>query len=150
NLKLKKVAMLKDVKNDYSVALAQYFTQDFVKSGGQVVVEQSYSSGDQDFRAQLTAIKAKSPEAIVLPGYYTEAGLIARQARELGLKIPLIGGDGWESQKLIEIGGDAMNGCYYANHWSLDQDNPQLQSFLKAFRAKYKGDPDAIAGLAYD
>lgn len=150
NLGLKHVAMLKDIKNDYSVALAQFFTDEFVKQGGTIDVEQSYQSGDQDFRAQLTAIKARRPQAIILPGYYTEAGLIGRQARELGLTMPIIGGDGWESAKLIEIGGDAMNGCYYANHWSLDQANPKLQAFLTAYRAKFKSDPDAIGGLAYD
>jgi branched-chain amino acid transport system substrate-binding protein len=150
SLGLKQVAMLKDIKNDYSVALAQFFTEEFVKNGGTVVIEQSYQSGDQDFRAQLTAIKAKRPQAIVLPGYYTEAGLIGRQARELGLTVPIIGGDGWESEKLIEIGGEAMNGTYYANHWSLDQPNPRLQEFLKTYREKFRGDPDAIAGLAYD
>ena len=150
NLGLKKVAVLKDVKNDYSVALAQFFTAEFVKNGGTIAVEQSYSSGDQDFRAQLTAIKARNPQAIILPGYYTEAGLITRQARELGLTVPVIGGDGWESEKLIEIGGEAMNGCYYANHWSLDQQSPRLQAFLNAYRAKFNGDPDAIGGLAYD
>ncbi len=146
----KHVAMLKDIKNDYSVALAQFFTQEFVKNGGTIDIEQSYQSGDQDFRAQLTAIKAKRPQAIVLPGYYTEAGLIGRQARELGLTMPIIGGDGWESEKLLEIGGEAMNGCYYANHWSLDQPNPRLQAFLAAYRKKFNGDPDAIGGLAYD
>ncbi len=148
NLKLKKVAVLKDVKNDYSVALAQYFTAAFARLGGTVVVEQSYSSGDPDFRAALTVVKARNPQALIVPGYYTEAGLIARQARELGITVPILGGDGWESQKLIEIGGAAMNGCYYTNHWSLDQ--PQLQPFLTAYRAKYQSEPDAIAGLAYD
>ena len=148
NLKLKKVAVLKDVKNDYSVALAQYFTAAFAKLGGTVVVEQTYSSGDPDFRAPLTKIKARNPEALIVPGYYTEAGLIARQARELGITVPILGGDGWESEKLIEIGGDAMNGCYYTNHWSLDQ--PQLQPFVTAYRSKYQSEPDAIAGLAYD
>jgi len=87
---------------------------------------------------------------VIVPGYYTEAGQIARQARELGLKVPLIGGDGWESEKLIEIGGEAMNGCFYSNHWALDAPDPQLQEFLKAYREKFKGDPDAIGGLAYD
>jgi branched-chain amino acid transport system substrate-binding protein len=150
NLGLKHVAMLKDVKNDYSVALAKFFTDEFVKNGGTIDVEQSYQSGDPDFRAPLTAIRAKHPQAIIVPGYYTEAGLIGRQARELGLTMPIIGGDGWESQKLLEIGGDAMNGSYYANHWSLDQANPHLQTFLAAYRQKFQGDPDAIAGLAYD
>ena len=91
NLGLKHVAMLKDVKNDYSVALAQFFTDEFVKNGGVIDIEQSYQSGDPDFRAPLTAIRAKRPEAIILPGYYTEAGLIARQSRELGLNVPMIG-----------------------------------------------------------
>jgi len=150
SLKLKHVAVLKDVKNDYSVALAQFFTDQYKKRGGTVVTEQSYSSGDQDFRAQLTAIKAHSPQAIVIPGYYTEVGLIARQARELGLNVPLLGGDGWESQKLIEIGGTAMNGSFYTNHWSLDQNDPRLQAFVAAYRKKFNSDPDAIAGLAYD
>jgi branched-chain amino acid transport system substrate-binding protein len=150
NLKLKKVAVLKDVKSDYSVGLAQYFTDAFKGMGGTVVIEQAYSAGDQDFRAQLTAIKAKSPQAIVVPGYYTEAGLIARQARELGITAPLIGGDGWESEQLLQIGGDALNGCYYSNHWALDYPDPKLQEFVKAYRDKFKGDPDAIGGLAYD
>jgi branched-chain amino acid transport system substrate-binding protein len=150
SLKLKHVAVLKDVKNDYSVALAQFFTDQFKQRGGTVVTEQSYSSGDQDFRAQLTAIKAHNPQAIVIPGYYTEVGLISRQARELGLNVPLLGGDGWESQKLIEIGGTAMNGSFYTNHWSLDQDEPRLQAFVAAYRKKFNSDPDAIAGLAYD
>jgi branched-chain amino acid transport system substrate-binding protein len=150
DLKLKKVAVLKDVKNDYSVGLASYFTQAFQSMGGTVVEETSYSAGDADFRAPLTSIKAKRPEAVIVPGYYTEAGQIARQARELGLTVPLIGGDGWESEKLIEIGGEAMNGCFYSNHWALDAPDPKLQDFLKAYRDKFKGDPDAIGGLAYD
>jgi branched-chain amino acid transport system substrate-binding protein len=149
-LKLKKVAILKDSKSDYSVGLAQFFTEAFTGLGGSIVTEQAYASGENDFRAQLTAIKAKNPEAIIVPGYYTEAGLIARQARELGLKQPLIGGDGWESGKLIEIGGDALNGSFYSNHWALDGPDPRLQAFVKTYRDKYKSDPDAIAGLAYD
>jgi branched-chain amino acid transport system substrate-binding protein len=150
NLAAKNAAVFKDIRNDYSVGLAQYFTNTFTSLGGTVVVEQAYSAGDQDFRAQLTAIKAKSPDIIVVPGYYTEGGLIARQARELGLTQPLLGGDGWESQQLIQIGGDALNGCFYSNHWSLDQPNTMLQDFLTKYRAKYGGDPDAIGGLAYD
>jgi len=149
-LKLTRVAILKDIKNDYSVGLAKFFTESFGTLGGTILAEQSYSSGDQDFRAQLTALKAKKPEAIFVPGYYTEVGLIARQARELGIKIPLLGGDGWESEKLLEIGGDALNGSYYSNHWALDFPDPKLQAFLKSYRDKFKGDPDAIAGLAYD
>ncbi len=150
NLGLKKAAILKDVKNDYSVGLAQYFSQEFANRGGTIVVEQAYSSGDQDFRAQLTAIKAQNPEIVVVPGYYTEGGLIARQARELGLTQPLLGGDGWESEQLIQIGGEALNGSYYSNHWSLDAPDPALQEFVSKSKAKFGREPDAIAGLAFD
>lgn len=151
NLGLKKVAILTDVKSDYSVGLAQYFSDAFKAAGGSVVIEQAYTAGDQDFSAQLTAIKSKSPDAIFIPGYYTEVGLIARKARELGITVPLLGGDGWESEKLIEIGQEAMNGAYYSNHWALDMPDTLLQSFLTKYRAKYNGaEPDAIAGLAYD
>jgi branched-chain amino acid transport system substrate-binding protein len=150
NLKLKKVAILKDVKSDYSVGLAQFFTEAFTKAGGKIVAEQAYTAGDQDFSAQLTAIKAKSPDAVFIPGYYTEVGLIARKARELGLTCPLLGGDGWESEQLLQIGGDALNGAYYSNHFAVDNPDPKLQEFLKAFRAKFGKDPDAIGGLAYD
>ncbi len=150
NLGLKRVAILKDAKSDYSVGLAQYFTEEFTRLGGAIVAEQAYFAGDQDFRAQLTAIKAQRPEAVFIPGYYTEAGLIARQARELGIRQPLLGGDGWESEQLLGIGGEALEGAFYSNHWALDAPEPQLQRFLDSYRAKYGGDPDAIAGLAYD
>ena len=150
NLGVKKVAILKDVKSDYSVGLSQFFTEAFTAAGGTISTEQAYSAGDQDFSAQLTAIKAKKPDAIFIPGYYTEVGLIARKARELGLTCPLLGGDGWESEQLIEIGGDALNGAYYSNHFAVDNPDPRLQEFLKNFRAKFGKDPDAIGGLAYD
>jgi len=150
NLKLKRVAILTDLKNEYSVGLTQFFKEAFTQRGGQIIAEQSYSSGDQDFRAQLTALKAKNPEAIYLPGYYTEAGLIARQARELGIKAPLLGGDGWESDQLIGIGGTALEGCYYSNHFAVDNPDPRLQTFLQKHKTKYGQDPNAITGLAYD
>ncbi len=150
DLKLSKVAILTDIKNDYSVGLTNVFRKEFSARGGQIVGEQSYSSGDQDFRPQLTALKAKSPQAIYLPGYYTEAGLIARQARELGITVPILGGDGWESDQLIGIGGPALEGCYYSNHFAVDNPDPRLQDFLKKHRAKYGNDPNAITGLAYD
>lgn len=150
NLGLKKVAILEDVKSDYSVGLAKFFTDAFKGMGGTIAAEQAYTAGDQDFSAQLTAIKAKHPDAIFIPGYYTEVGLIARKARELGLTCPLLGGDGWESEQLLQIGGEAMNGAYYSNHFAVDNPDPRLQAFLKRFRAKYGKDPDAIGGLAYD
>ena len=150
NLGLKKVAILEDVKSDYSVGLAKFFTDAFKGMGGTIAAEQAYTAGDQDFSAQLTAIKARHPDAIFIPGYYTEVGLIARKARELGLTCPLLGGDGWESEQLLQIGGEAMNGAYYSNHFAVDNPDPRLQAFLKRFRAKYGKDPDAIGGLAYD
>ncbi len=152
NLKLKKVAILEDVRNDYSVGLTQYFTEAFGSLGGSIAggKPQAYNAGDTDFRSQLTAIKALKPEAIYVPGYYADVGLIARQTRELGIKVPLLGGDGWESQQLLEIGGDALNGCYYSNHFAVDNPDPHLQDFLKSYKAKFGKEPDAIGGLAYD
>jgi branched-chain amino acid transport system substrate-binding protein len=150
SLGFKNVAILKDVRNDYSVGLAQFFAESFTGAGGTIAAEQAYSAGDQDFRAQLTTLKNKNPQAIFVPGYYTEAGLIARQARELGYTGPLLGGDGWESEQLLEIGGEALNGCYYSNHFANDNPDPALQGFLEKYRTRFGSDPDAIGGLAYD
>ncbi len=149
-LKVKTAAILTDVKNDYSVGLAEYFKKTFESLGGRIVAEESYSEGDIDFKAQLTSIKAKKPETIFIPGYYTEAGLIARQARELGIKIPLTGGDGWDSPKLIEIGGPAVEDCYYSNHYSPDDPNPLIQNFVREYQTKFGEVPDAMAVLGYD
>src|SRR5437867_3036903 len=106
-LDVKKVAILFDFKQDYSVGLADYFRDTFKKLGGEIVAEERYTSGDIEFRAQLTTIRAAQPDAIFVPGYYTELGLIAKQARELGIDVPLLGGDGWDSEKTLEIGGKA-------------------------------------------
>ena len=149
-LKVKKVAQLVDVRSDYSVGLQTFFGRHFKSLGGEIVSEQSYSAGDSDFRAQLTQIKATNPEAIYVPGYYTEVGTIARQARELGITVPLLGGDGWDSPKLWEIGGEALNGCYFSNHYSTDDPAPLVQKFVGDYRARYKQVPDALAALAYD
>jgi branched-chain amino acid transport system substrate-binding protein len=149
-LKLTKVAVLRDVGNDYSVGLADYFLTKFKELGGTIVDDQSYKAGDQDFKAQLTAIKGKKPEGIYVPGYYTDVALIARQARELGLKQPLMGGDGWDSAKLFEIGGKALDGCYYSNHYSPDDPSPRIQEFVARFKAKYGAVPDTMAALGFD
>lgn len=151
NLGMKRVAILKDVKNDYSVGLAQYFTAEFTgPQAGSITGEQAYSEGDADFRSQLTALKANNPEAIFVPGYYTEVGSIAIQARELGITAPILGGDGWVSDQLLKIGGTALEGCYYSNHFALDSPDSSLQGFLGRYKAKYGVQPDAIGGLAYD
>ncbi|MGH9316128.1 MAG: ABC transporter substrate-binding protein [Thermoanaerobaculia bacterium] len=149
-LKLKKVAILVDVRNDYSVGLQTFFREHFKQLGGQVVSEQSYSEGDSDFHAQLTQIRSANPEAIYIPGYYTEVGTIARQARGLGMTVPLLGGDGWDSPKLWEIGGEALNGCYFSNHYSTDDPSPVVQKFVSDYRARYEQVPDALAALGYD
>ncbi len=127
-----------------------YFREQFKKLGGQILAEQSYSEGDSDFHAQLTQLKAVNPEAIYVPGYYTGVGTIARQARELGIKAPFLGGDGWDSPKLWEIGGEALNGSYFANHYSVDDPNPAMRKFVGDYRARYKAVPDALAALGYD
>lgn len=147
---IRKVAILKDVKNDYSVGLAQYFGETFTQMGGTVIGEEAYSEGDVDFKAQLTSMIALQPEALFVPGYYTEVGLIARQARELGFTGVLLGGDGWDSSKLVEIGGEAIIGNYFTNHYSVDDPNPDVQAFITKYQAKYGEKPDGLAALGYD
>ncbi|MGH9857877.1 MAG: ABC transporter substrate-binding protein, partial [Acidobacteriota bacterium] len=150
SLKIKNVAVLRDIKNDYSVGLADVFVENFKKMGGNIVADQSYSEGDTDFSAQLTSIRATNPQAIFVPGYYTEVGLIGRQARKLGLTIPLMGGDGWDSPKLWEIGGEALNDCYYSNHYSVEDPNPAIQKFVADYQKRFGQVPDALAALGYD
>src|SRR3954471_10683404 len=151
NLKLKKAAILRDVRNDYSVGLAKVFTENFTRLGGTITANESFSSGDVDFKAQLTNIKNTAPEALYVPGYYTDVGLIARQAREVGISGPLLGGDGWDSEKLYEIGGAALDGSYFSNHYSVDDPSPRIQEFVNKFKKEYGGQlPDSLAAQAYD
>lgn len=151
SLKVKRVAVLQDVKNAYSTGLADFFIKQFKERGGEIIEVQSYSAGDKDFKAQLTAIKAKNPEAIFIPGYYTDVGLIAIQAREIGITQPLFGGDGWESEKLTEgKAKDALEGCFFSTHVSTEDPSPQVQNFIKKYREKYNMMPDAMSFLAYD
>ncbi len=150
SLGCRRVAILKDVKNDYSVGLAQYFAEKFQELGGQITGEQAYSEGDTDFKAQLTAVKGAEPDAVIVPGYYTEAALIVKQARELNMQMPFIGGDGWDSAKLVEIGGAAMDNTFFSTAYSADDPNPVVQDFVKSYRAIYNESPDAFAVLGYD
>lgn len=150
SLKVKKVAIMRDIKNDYSIGLAKFFIETFKKAGGEIVADISYASGDVDFKSQVTTLKGKNPEAIFVPGYYTEVGLIARQAREMGVKVPLLGGDGWDSEKLTEIGGSALNGSFFSNHYSPDDTSPAVQNFIKEFKAEYGTIPDGLAAMGYD
>ena len=150
-LTAKRIALLTSASSSFSVGLSKAFRERFTALGGEIVVEQKYSEGDKDFRAQLTAIRAQKPDAIIATGNYTEAGLICKQARDLGLTIPLLGGDGWEAPELLEIGGAAVNGCYYSTHYSAESTVPEVREFVQKYRAKYAGEtPDALAALGYD
>jgi len=151
SMKVKRVAVLIDQKNAYSTGLADNFRNIFIQMGGEIVEEQKYSAGDKDFKAQLTAIKAKNPEAIFIPGYYTDVNLISIQAREIGLNVPLFGSDGWESEKLTEgKAKDALEGSFFSTHVSADDPSPNIQNFIKKYKGKYNSEPDAMAFLAYD
>src|SRR5229473_5326423 len=151
NLKLAKAAILRDVRNDYSVGLAQNFTEAFTKMGGKIVANESFSTGDVDFKAQLTNIKTAHPDLLYVPAYYTDVGLISRQSREAGITVPLGGGDGWDSEKLYEIGGAALEGSYFSNHYSVEDPSPRIQEFVAKFKKAYGGQiPDSLAAQAYD
>ena len=151
HLNAKHVAVLTSVSSAYSVGLSKYFHEEFLKDGGEIVADLKYSEGDKDFNAQLTTIRAAKPDAIFVPGYYTEVALIAKQARELGITVPLFGGDGWEAPELLTIGGSAVEGCFYSTHYSPDIPTEAVQTFVKKYRARYDGEtPDAMAALGYD
>jgi branched-chain amino acid transport system substrate-binding protein len=150
-LKLDRAAILRDIRSDYSVGLAKSFEAAFKELGGTIVGDESYASNDVDFRAQLTTLKGRDPQAIFVPGYYSDVPLVARQARELGLSAPLLGGDGWDSSKLYEVGGPALDGSYFSNHYSADDPSPRIRQFLEAYRKKYAGEvPDGLAAQGYD
>ena len=150
SLNLRKAAILKDVRNDYSIGLAQFFEQNFRALGGEVVATQAYSEGDADFKAQLTALKTAAPEVVVVPGYYTEAALIVKQARELNMNMPFVGGDGWDSGKLLEIGGQALENTFFSTGFSADDTSAAVQKFVSRYRNQYRETPDLNAALAYD
>lgn len=150
-LHAKKVAVFTDVKSDYSKGLAKFFKEQFVKNGGQIGAELDFNGGDKDFKAQLTAIKATSPDGIFIPGYYTDAALIAIQAKQLGLNIPLLGGDGWESEKLTEIGKEAVEGHYFSTHYHPEVGSEVSKKFVENYRKRWNGkNPDALAACGYD
>jgi branched-chain amino acid transport system substrate-binding protein len=149
-LGLRRAALLVDSGAPYSVGLAQYFSKTFTALGGEIVASQNYLGGEADFRAQLTAIRAARPDALFLPGYYVAAGLVARQARELGLKATLIGGDGFEAPQLLQIGGGALEGAYYATHFAAEASGRESKAFVDAFRGRWGADPNGLAALTYD
>ena len=145
-----KAAVLYDMANDYSKGLADFFKEGFESLGGEVVAFETYSTGDTDFNAQLTQIKATEPDVLLLPDYYNTVGLIAKQARATGIDAILLGGDGWDSPDLFAVGGDAVNGAYFSNHYSPDDTSEMVVSFRSAYEKKFDSTPDAMAALAYD
>jgi branched-chain amino acid transport system substrate-binding protein len=149
-LKAQKAAVLFDQGQPYSKGLADYAEKSFKEQGGAIVTRQAYASSDPDVSAQLSSIKQASPDVIFLPGYYTQAANIMRQARKLGITAPFVGGDGWDSDKLEEIGGDAVQGSYYSNHYSPEEDRPEVQNFVKNYKAEFGVLPDGLAALGYD
>jgi len=151
NLKLMRMAVFKAQDRPYSTGLADNFVTAFHRLGGEIVGNESYTSTDTDFKAQLTSIKAQNPDGIFIPGYYNEVGTIGRQARELGIRVPLLGGDGWDSPSLFDAAGGALEGCYFSNHYSPEEKRPAIQEFIQKFKARNSGEvPDAMAALGYD
>jgi branched-chain amino acid transport system substrate-binding protein len=147
----KSAALLVNSTSDYSKGLAKNFKDTFTKAGGTIITEQAYQAKDTDFKAVLTKIKGSNPDVIYLPGYYEEVGLIVKQARSLGLNVPILGGDGYESPKLVELAGKtALNEVYFTNHYSSKDTTPEVVKFKEAFKAKYNKEPDAFNALGYD
>ncbi len=147
---IRRAAILRDVKNDYSVGLAEVFTKSFTGMGGEIVGDEAYSEGDFDFKAQLSTLIARTPDALILTGYYTEVARIAVQARELGYTGVFLGGDGWDSETLVANGKEAIIGAYYTNHYSVDDPDPAVQAFINKYEAVYHKKPDGLAALGYD
>jgi branched-chain amino acid transport system substrate-binding protein len=149
-LKAKTAAVLYDVGNDYSKGLAEFFKATFIKDKGVIVAYESYQKDDVDFSALISKIAMKKPDIIYLPDYYNKVALIARQVREKGLKSALLGSDGWDSPELMKIGGSAIVGGYFTNHYSPDRKDPIAEAFIKRYKQKHGAVPDALAALCYD
>jgi branched-chain amino acid transport system substrate-binding protein len=150
-LKAERVGMLVDQKSDYAVGLAKVFARRFGALGGKIVAEEAYAKGDTDFRSQLTRAKAARPEVLFIPGYYSDIGPMARQARELGLRATLLGGDGWDSgERLGQLGGTAVEGALYSTHFAPDNPGGRVQQFLARYKARFGHVPDALGALGYD
>lgn len=150
DLSAKTAAILYDNSMDYSKGLNDVFKANFEKLGGKVVDVETYNADEQDFNAQITKIKAQKPDVIFLPEYYEAVALIAKQVRAQGITSTLLGVDGWDSSKLVELGGTAVNGGYYSNHYSPDDTSTEVVKFVSDYKAKYNAVPDALAALTYD
>jgi branched-chain amino acid transport system substrate-binding protein len=149
-LQARRAAVLIDPAQRYSVELARFVREAFERQGGEVVAEPEYREGAADFSAPLAEVAAANPDVVFIPGYYLEAGQLARQAREMGIGVPLVGGDGWDSPRLYEIGGQALAGDFFSSHFSADDTDPQVQRFVSDYRRLYGSAPDSFAATAYD
>lgn len=150
NLKAKTAAVLYDVASDYNKGIAEVFRREFPKSGGKVVAFESYTTGDRDFSAQLTKIKAANPDVLFLPNYFNEIPLQVQQARKLGITAKIVGSDSWDNEVLLKAGGKDLEGTYFSNHYSPDIDRPQSREFVKKYEARFGQKPDATGALTYD
>jgi branched-chain amino acid transport system substrate-binding protein len=150
NLGARTAAILYDVGNDYVKGLAEFFRDNFVEGGGQVLVYESYQKDDTDFSALLTKVKQAAPDILYIPDYYNKVGLISKQARQIGIESVLMGGDGWDSPEMIKIAGDAIDGGYFTNHYSPDDPRPEVQDWVRKYEARFGEKPDALATLGYD
>jgi len=150
-LKMQKAAIMIDNSSDYSKGLAKFFKEAYAKGNGTIVAEEAYLQKDQDFKTILVNIKSANPDVIYVPGYYEEVGKIVKQARELGITAPFVGGDGWDSPKLVEIGTPAaLNNTFFTNHYSVEDTSPASKTFLDAYKKEYGQVPDAMSVLGYD
>jgi branched-chain amino acid transport system substrate-binding protein len=150
SLEVEKVAMLFDGNNPYGTSLSNAFKVDFVKQGGSIVAEETFRAGDVDYATQLNAIKLKNPEIVFLPSYFAEAAVIIKQARQLGIEVPFLGTDGWDSNDLLKFAGQAANNCYFASHFSSEHLSDKAKTFNEAYRARFQAAPPALAALTYD
>lgn len=151
SLKAKRAAILTDNSSDYSKGLVRIFKDAFIQGGGQILAEEAYLQKDQDFKSILTNIKAQNPDLLYIPGYYEDVGKIVKQAREMGITVPILGADAWDSPKLTELGGpDALNNTYFTNFYSIEDKNPSSNTFVEAYQKEYGALPDSMAAMGYD
>jgi branched-chain amino acid transport system substrate-binding protein len=150
SLDVDKVAMFFDGSNPYGISLSKAFKVDFIKLGGSIVAEETYRAGDVDYATQLKAIKLKNPDIVFLPSYFAEAAVIIKQARQLGIEVPFLGTDGWDSNELLTFAGPAVNNCYFASHFSSEHLSDNAKGFSEAYRAKFQATPPPLAALSYD
>ncbi|MEK6674726.1 MAG: ABC transporter substrate-binding protein [Planctomycetota bacterium] len=149
-LNVKSAAIITDQASAYSIKLSEIFKEEFEKLGGKVVSEVSYKKSDSEYSAQVNQALRANPDVLVLTGYYTNVGNIVQIARKTGFTGPMVGGDGWDSDTLYQIGGKALDNTYFTNHYSPDDPSPRIQQFIKTYQSKHGSVPDAMAVLGYD